>query len=465
LEKWYENQADYERLCHVLFLKSTLYYKQNNIEQATMCCKTAEKYFGSLNEENDYIKGPIYQRLARCSEADFKPQKAVEYFLLAVPIHKKYKDSLQIIGCYAPIPELIAAYQHPIDTPLLISFYDSASTYLYTKRRTFESSYIKYSKAELLNDTATMIEELKYLCDTLKIARSALFLFSNSLEKNKLDSAYYYLNILAQDTLVGNSNIGLMTYYKSSAEYYYAAGDYRKAADIYRKLYLDLKEKGKSDNTQDIINAYDKQRLTEQKQHQEQINDKQRIIIVLVVLLLLTSISLFVAIFKTSQKQHRIELMKREEKQHLLEHDKQQLSAFLAETIRNKVKLTEGYYAEQLKLKNQDMELPEWARWFINVNLMDDIRQGHSLRKEINYIYNNILDRLSRDYHALTEVDLLEISLILLKIDGNERTILLGRNTQTTYNRRAKLKERLNVQAVSDFDEALRQWLLDYASA
>ena len=80
--------------------------------------------------------------------------------------------------------------------------------------------------------------------------------------------------------------------------------------------------------------------------------------------------------------------------------------------------------------------------------------------KEVDNLFDNRISALKKEYNNLTDTDSIVIALICLKIKINDACLLLEMNKNTLYNRRKTIKLRLYLDADTDLD----LWIVDYVS-
>ncbi len=80
--------------------------------------------------------------------------------------------------------------------------------------------------------------------------------------------------------------------------------------------------------------------------------------------------------------------------------------------------------------------------------------------QEVDNLFDSRISKLKTTFNALTDTDCVVIALICLEISIPDSCILLNMNKNTLYNRRKTIKIRLGLDANTDLDK----WIVDYMS-
>lgn len=420
------------------------------------------------NKDIDYqLLGTIYSCLGRVYKNIKMIDKANEYIDKQIFCFKQTKDYLKVASAFRKRAQTIRFItsesqikyaKENIDSSLYyISIADTNyMLYNYTKYNLLTTKYI-YDR-----DTLNSFKIGKYKCDSLHYPYSARFLTYYYIRTQNFDSAKYYLNISAQDTLTLEDARGLTGYFITEADYEFARKNYEQAAILYRKLYFERERENYLTGQSKAYTLSQQYQLEQEKgKRLEAEKDKWKLLFysilscsTLLIIIILATISN--KRNKQKQKMHEEkEKTQRELIRKLSEANKEKQEQ-LKNVLHSRIELTKLYNYEMLKYKNQNLTLPQWALTYIDEGILEKESKSASLLSMTDYSYCNIITYLKKKYPNITEKKLIFIALIINNLSANDISIWMNITEQSVYNQTKRICEFLGVENGTK----LRSWLL-----
>ncbi len=469
LTDYFRSHKLYKEAGQAAFIQGRVHIIHNEEEQAMLFFKQAEEFAEKDTLVSQYLLSELYYQMARCYRVEKLSLVAYSYCEKVLPLAYQTRNYFLLSETYKLMAN-IQADKQPIDhTPVqdIVNLYDSALTYYHLTPNRHRGNYhvISYNRAETIGDTAAIILHSRYLVDSINFLPNAIILTNYYLRKNQPDSARYYLNKFAPDTLSDRRNT---RWSKEQFTYYDAYCNllefpHQEAAYSFKKLYDNLThELAESEQTRtyQVSRQYDVEK--EQRERLEVEVQKQGLTILLIIIT--ASVCLLVLIFFI----YRSNLQRKQEKQEAQIRLQEQRIESMNTDIRTKqenmrivllrrIEFTRRVQLERLRTSEKDQtlveKLPQWAQTYFNEQLLNNEQTSQELRDEFNTIYYHVLDLLKIEYPRLTKADLLMIVLIILSIPLPDVSLLLAMPKQSIWNRRNFLKERLGLDRSADLDE------------
>ncbi len=452
---------------HAYYIRGAEYYLISDAPDSAMFCfKNAEYYTLQSPKPSAYLLGTLYSQMGLTFRTHGNQQEIYEHCKKAIPYQLQ---TFRYINAAATYNRMASVYPDTLQKDNILALYDSAIYYNQLGGKTVEYYIYQYNKAVCANNSEQMYNFGKYIVDSLHNKITAITLVEHYIRKQQADSARYYLDIFAADTLSTNNNNrwSKEKYHWGEASCLLLEGNTEEAAEKFRKLYYDVSNNSKTTNdkrTDLISRKYDVEKA--QREQLELEVEKQRLWLSL--LLTIGGIALLVLLFFVYREYTRIkhaQLAARNTIQaQRIEALNQELTIkrdSLKKNLLQRIELTRQLHLQQMKTGKQEKteELPIWAQEFIKSQLLINEEISQTLYQEFNTLYYNMLNELHADYPRLTHKDLLMCILITLQLPISDVCMLFGVPKQTVWNRRNLIKERIGLS----HKDNVQAWLHDYA--
>ena len=289
---------------------------------------------------------------------------------------------------------------------------------------------------------------------------SAFLSYSYS-KLNDMQSANYYLKISGQaqgytiDKLVGLHAAAIIAFNKA---------DYKSAYKYLEESYV-LRDSMTSENMSSQLHIIDKQYDLTQKEIENKtlkIANQTKIIWITTLavgFLILLALFLFIRLkFKQKQAEDEIEKQRLKFSSETREIQNCQKRDLLLAKTHHKVENTLMFN----RLNKSIMAQGKKELFIEEISKQSTLseKDWSDFVKEVDNLFDNRISALKKEYNNLTDTDSIVIALICLKIKINDACLLLEMNKNTLYNRRKTIKLRLYLDADTDLD----LWIVDYVS-
>ncbi len=515
---YFMDQDDPQRKAMALYYKGALNKEKNNVEEALRCYLNAAKY---IEETTDYqLSYLIYIGMAEI----YAYRKLVEYGLKACEEAHRYAGLLGDKGCIAA--SLIY------------------SARIYTTKNEWEKSIIFYKKAlKTMEDENDLVAFSTVLCEiasaychiekydlAVNYAKDALYITSKEeidsdqvlltiggiyKQKEKYDSAYYYLNQAALSRNIYTECTAYYTLYSLSKEEkkYAQALEYN---DKYQHCSDSIQEFDRSKALVEMQEKYNQEKVTNEKNQLIIKNDRIVRNALLGGLFLLTIIACLIYIYqrklvkkertiKENEELIRLHTLKIHENEALIERNESRIEELSAEIEQNQgaqeqveelqMVITDikkanhslrtdnetlqdniAHYStamqekgkllnsvktlseEVLRLKGREKFLCDQLTKKTDVlNKLKrkpkhlDIIQWEEVREAIDYLYDNFTTRLKNEFPSITDGELRICCLVKLHISVADMGLILGISSTSVSRNKLRLKEHI----IQDLGRAL----------
>lgn len=476
---YFDTHGAKRHLCEALYVKGTSHFLTMDYFEAMQCMKEAEYLIENLNENEPYA-GMIYFISGHIFETDNLYHVALDYYQKALPCFKRIEDHIHICACYRDIARTMRVYE---DSTVLVQYFDSASTEALkiNDRIYYFDTQIQKELSKSLVDSAIVCELGKILCDSFQLHQYAARVAEWYMQQDDYEQAGLYLEKMAPDTV--HTNWSKENYYYLYSQYLAHFGHAEEAYALLQKVYDDLYKHLISDakvRTYAIARRYDLER--EQQKTLRLTIAHQRLWMtigaILLVLLVVTAGAAWVI-----QRQHRVsERLAQEKALARAQQERAEAEAQAAQARQKaqaaKMKILKRKAREQKKqlcrslhdrvllisdLKKQQelhpWNIPDWLKDYIESHLLDNAAGWKFFSDEFKKIYGNRPEILREEYPRLTDEDIRYLSLLLVGLDTEDISNLLRLQSRTLWNRKQKVKFRLD--GVEDLDAWSYQWQED----
>lgn len=388
---------------------------------------------------------------------------AQNYIFQALNILRYSNNKYYLSYLYSLLANSYSLQNNPF---LALQYIDSALLFADIKIDSNYYYYIQKKKGEIfLNkniDSAKIVflNLLKRDPDNLKIRN---YLSNIYISKEKFDSAEYFL--LAQNIAISredslNRCILLSKFYKTTHRPKMALLQLERAYNLRQNIFeqkIKLKTR-ESDSKYDHL-ILEKQILTQKVKRAKLVN-------IFLSITLITSIIILTLIYRIKKKRRLIQKSE-EEKRKLIKANidiKTDLDSNKFENSRKKQLLQsklKNYIHTEIRLRKELLRIPNKTSNLESKNSNNNNRLRSELNLdgllfEIDLIFENRIKALTIEYPKLTNQDLYLIVFTLLEFDTSDCCILLNIQSDTIYKRRAKIKERLNLDDTTKLEDFLK---------
>ena len=301
------------------------------------------------------------------------------------------------------------------------------------------------------------------------------------MQQDDYEQAGLYLQKMAPDT--AHTNWSKENYYYLYSQYLAHFGHAEEAYVLLQKVYDDLYKHLISDakvRTYAIARRYDLER--EQQKTLRLTIARQRLWIivgaVVLILLVVTAAAAWVI-----QRQHRVSerlaqekalaraQQERAEAQAQAAQERQKAQAAKMKMLKRKAREQKKLLCQSLhdriqlignlkkKLEQHPQASSDWLGIVIDSYLLDSQKGWTAFSNEFKKIYGKKPEMLRKEYPRLTDEDVRYLSLSLIGLDTEDIGNLLHLQSRTLWNRKQKVKFRLN--GVDDLDAWSEKWQED----
>jgi len=277
---------------------------------------------------------------------------------------------------------------------------------------------------------------------------------------HKQDSARFYLNISAKDTLKSKYNV---TQYFIGAYIAKDEGNIDKAFKLYEKAYF-IRNTFFKETIRNQLYRLDKQYDLTQKEKENaalKISNRNKVIVItLFIIIFLIGMIIFTILHNRNKRNwiiHSMEKQKLEYEIKVKKTENVQKRTLLLSKIQSKIDNT--LKLNQLNLGISSSEKMEAFLKEISTQSVISDKEWQDYIKEVNQIFDNKIKNLKNVNYQLTIIDIKVITLICLKVDISNCCSLLSMSKNTMYHRRKIIKERIGINKDLDLEEWIKGYL------
>lgn len=444
LKEYFEGKKDYQHAGEACYLLGRNIAVEN-APLATYYLKRAEAAFDQCENGYPIMIGMTYYSLGMCEEDNRLFEVARNYYCKALPYMQSnpYYAACAYRNIFRCSDETDSQVNSFIDSALL---YARLTPYEDIIR---EIEIIKYDNL-LQFDTSLIFENEKYLCDSLGYYVYANKLAEHYLNNNLLDSAQYYIDLLALDT--ANSVWSKEHYYYLQAQHLSAIGKKDSAIIVLQDLH--------NRQTAEIENsAYTRMYMVEQhydaereRAGKEKAQLQRRIAyLVVVILMVLMVLGAGVLIYRW-QRERAQALLLAEQNKHLQDIILQKRKA-LHKQLLVRIEISKNFRKQMMAGNHLTAEQLEKV---IQDTLYFDQEHWQAFAREFDDAYDNLLVRIAQTYQSVSVQDLQYIALVVTGCDTESISLILNLSNRTIWNRKHRIRQHLNLPQDTDLDEWLR---------
>ncbi len=421
--------------------------------------KEAENTLAPTNESK--LKGLVQFSLGYICMKDEMYSNSLNYFRKSLEFFNQSGDKKYKAYAYRDISIMYYQLNFPLDS---ILYYSDKALKLSKETGDSTNYYtILANQGELLyhkdyaRSKELLLKGFNYFPELRYYYGSYLAYIYSKLNKN--DSANYYLKI----SMTGTNNspykiIGL----HAAALIAKNRSDYKNAYYNLEKSYI-LRDSIFQQNMTSQLHIIDKQydlTLKEEENAVLKIDKRNQVIwIAFFAIAFLIILVLFLLIRnKSIQKQSDDEMEKQRLKfsKDTTEIQNRQKRELLLAKTQNKVENTLAFNKLNINLMTQGKK----EQFLEEITKQSTLSQKDwsDFIREVDNLFESRISKLKQEYTNLTDTDCIVIALVCLKINIPDSCLLLDMSKNTLYNRRKTIKLRLNLDADTDLDK----WIDDY---
>ncbi len=433
------NAGDRQALCHALYLQGSVYNYTTRYDAVMTPLKEAETLIRFLDED-DPTAGMIYiVQGSALEQNDYLWTEAGEKYAASVPYFERSADTLRLACAYRDMARMSL---WKADTILYEKYFRQALDLAQrqSNRLIYHDIYMQYLLNRSPKDTELLLVESKILCDSFALYRYAWIPAEYCLDCGATDSARYWIDVFAADTIY--TRWSAEKYQELQSRLLSRESQWEQAYQTMYTLYHNTMQRIHVEGTvrtYAIARLYDLER--EQQKSLRLTIEKQRLWLLVGVVALFLLISLLLFLIERSRR------LVREHEAQLARQTAQQTAAILDDKRASLKKILQQRVGLAVRLRRSadglPKGLPAWVQNYLEENTFSNDNNWQAFLKEFNAVYGSFLDELHKRYKGLTEQDDRFIALAMLGLDNNEIAVLLNVSDRTIWNRRQKLRTRL----------------------
>ncbi len=467
LVTYFEKKKIYHYAAYGYYLQGWRDVVRNHETEAMLYYKKAEDYALYNPQKNTQLLANLYYKMAQCSKIEGALEQSVDFCNQAIYYAHQVQNFHIISSSYKSIANTNSVRYKSENITLqdVANQYDSAIYYynLTSNKKLGNCYIIQYNKASIQKDSMAMFYYSKQLVDSFNFLPSAVPLIEYYVLRQNVDSARYYLDVFAPDTMTNRRNT---RWSKDCYDFFEAScllleGDGVAAAEMFRKQYQELKSSlAETENTRTyaVSRKYDVEKEKREKLELEL--EKKGLTVSLVIAgacIIVCILILLVYREYTRRKQERMQ-----KNQEILEQDLTLKRDAMRQNFFTRVELTRDLYLSKMRKETTAEEQKRWPAWLVrlvNEQTFAEPQKVEQLFEEFNVLYYNMLVDLSKQYPALTQADLLMIVFIVLRLPVNDICVLLNTSKPVIWNRKTRIRNHMNLPEETTIDD----YLLAYA--
>ena len=470
-----------------LYVKGAFLFKSAQYYKAIQAFKEAELFIPYMNENEPY-QGMIYLMLGHCYETECLYHIAHDYYLMALPNFEKAEDHYRLSSCYRDIGRTLSLSQPDNDS---IEFYFNRA---YEEARMTNNSFLPYDiliQKEITaqhTDSAYLYSLCSYAIDSLHQYHYLSYVGEYLVARNELEKVKLYIDTMAQmyptfNATKRNHYLELVSKYHAAIRHHEEA--YNELYTLYANQQKQLQEDARV-RTYAIARQYDLER--EQEKTLRLTIERQRLWIMIAMSFVLVMLIVGIASGIILRQRHRTEVIRRQQEKAEMERYRETAERRKAEAERQEALAREETKAAKIRILEQKQEMarthlenlrntlsgqqeqlrklfvervqfiaklkqerdihhrpmPEWLAKELDRRTLTNPEEWKRFEDAFKTIFGNILFELPSRYPKLTKEDLRFLTLYIVGLDNESIGILMQQELRTLWNRKQKIKDRIN---------------------
>jgi len=446
MAKYFANCEDEASASEAYYIQGAYLNYIGENTQAMQYLKKAERY-----PATSIIQGMTYYKMGRISESEQLYDIALENYQKALPYLEEAGLPLYLASVYRELGR-------NTDNEIRNQYFDKALAAARFMEDSILYMDIRYAQLSINQPNSPEIASIcQYMCHQVGMKRYAYDLVKYYIRTQKADSARIYLDILATDTTAQIWSEQQHTLWQS--QYLHLKGKnkeaYESLYELYNAYYKELEEKGRA-SAFVAAQHYDNE-VEKAKNLQLQLEKQQLYIVLGAVVIIILCVGILLILYNAKRRTERLTEQARTQQQiKNLQNELQLRRDALKRVLNQRLELNKNLQ-EALLTKKKEEAIPTWAQQFIDSNIFSTEEQWQNFFIEFNECYDNILNRLQKDYPRLTNTDIQALALYILGLDNADICLLLGLTQRTIWSRRMRIKNRVGLGEKESLDKWIDQ--------
>lgn len=444
----YFQEKEYSALAgEARYIQGTEWMHLKMFDIAVYRLKEAQ-YLLQKDDRDSFLLGMTHYRIGSMLDMELSYEMAFEEYRDALQKIKPYGKNRYISCLYRDLARTYCVNDMTEDVSRQRRIWlDSALFYCNPTEDSLIYWNIRYYQEQLSkeNDPSMLFTIARKGLDTYQYTQAANRITEYYLDRNRIDSAAYYLQLYAADS--SNTHWNNDRYHELHARYTFISGQpidaYHEMIELYNNYNQRINNES-SKRIDHILNQYDLQ--VEKEDKQQVLIERQNLLLAIIGIGTISTLLVFALVILTlyHRKSKVVQELKSKEKTEKL---KQQLKERLSVTqhfntllLHNKVP-KDAY--QVLKKINAEITLP--------------IKEQEEIWLEsFEEVTNKLLKQLSTKYPALTKADCRLIMYIYLGFPIHDICIITNTSKDTIWRRRNRIKQHIGLAENEDLDEWIR---------
>lgn len=452
----------YFKKCHQLYLAGEALYVQGT--ELIGLARPYEAIYSLIRarhllqeaDSTSFLLGMTYYRIGTVYEQDKLYASAFDAYEHALSLVRRYPYPRYTACLFRDMARTINSDKTDIDGDSLRyiqqAWIDSAFHYISKTHDNELYGNIEYYNRHINTPSAISpdyLPSLRILLNDYPHRGYAKLLADYYISARQADSAYYYLERFATDTIASPWKVWYTElYHETHSAYFVLIGDYKNAYEEIAQMYYNYREQireSSSIRTDVIANQYEVQEERDNRNRLIIEHQQMQLILISICSVLLFLIGALIMIIRYHK-----------DKQKQLETELQNKLSILREQLLQKVQTVKQLrlLAVRHKLSDEHIQIIE----SLNQELLaPQSAQLKSWTDSFNIATNNLLPRLKDEHPQLTATDFQVIIFIALNIPTSDVCLLLQSSKETLWRRRNRIKQHLGLSENDDLDEWIRK--------
>lgn len=401
---------------------------------------------------SDLYMGMTYFRLGRVYEEESLYDIAHNFYLKALPVFQNHQHTFYLACTFRDLARTMSENTEEERQQQKDYFIKALSYAGMMNDSTLYYTILCDSQDRLYDEVGIYSYEIAVQLCNLSYHPYAMQLFEHYFPK-QLDSAKYYLDIYAVDTL--RMEYSKNNYYYFLSQYLYACGQKDSAFHLldrrYQVYHQDAIDHGHQ-RMYAIARQYDVAREREEALNQKL--QKRRNTLWMSLGLLVLSVVLSLSLWHLDKLRQRQISHARELKQ--LRHELQIRQEALMRKLQSQVALSRRLNELRMGKRENSEEYARIIDQFIYDNSFT-AEHFDKFREEFDTCFPHLMEKLAHEYPLLSANELKLIALFVTGLDVQDICILLHIANRTLYNNRNRIKQHLGLSENDDLDEWIRK--------
>lgn len=455
---YFAEKNDLTKLVVAEFHSGRVYQRQKSYDKAALALMHAEDHAKQLEDDNmlgliNFNLGNLNYSKMLINEAIIRYKYACRYFHNGASTYKNEIGALVYVGyCFWVNQQLDSALVYYNEGLKLAEFYKDVNL----QSDICQSIGLALQRQGNIKEGHSYLKNALFL-DTDSTSRLRLYrnLAKSFLTMGQQDSALLYANQMLQHLDSTSSAISFANAYHLLAEVEEAAKNYKKSLQHY-KLYLsnldsDMEEVINS-SVLEVQKKYDMEKI--HSEHNEHHITELWMMILGLLAFILELVLIFILYYR--KEAHKTKLLEANNTIHVLRElgshkDRSFKKTLLKElNIVSEVQLLGAYLSADARKQGREV-----------IQKVNQIVAGHSgvdwsrLYRMCNLRHDGILERLYRNFPALSELQLKICCLTLEDLNNDQQAFVLQRSKGYVQNSKSAIRKIIKADAQCDLREAL----------